>query len=87
MENAADNSQQPAEKRDFQESVGPAAGSGENPFEVRYDQRFFCARSREKPDLANNVLTHERNLFRSVRIDCAGGYLDFRPKIEHEHGN
>jgi hypothetical protein len=44
--NAADKSRQAAEKRDFQESIWPAAGSGENPAAVRYFQRFFCARSR-----------------------------------------
>jgi len=44
--NAADNSQQAPEKRNFQESVWPAPGSGENPAEVRYVWRFFCARSR-----------------------------------------
>jgi hypothetical protein len=48
---------------------------------VRYFQRFFCARSREKPDLAKQFLTHERNSFRSLQIDHAGGYLDFRPRI------
>jgi hypothetical protein len=41
----------------------------------RFDivQRFFCARCRQKPDIAENFLTHERHLFRSLRIDCAGG--------------
>jgi hypothetical protein len=33
------------------------------------------------PDLATKFLTHERNLFRRLKIDCAGGYLDYRPKI------
>ena len=78
--NAADNSRQAAEKRDFQESIGPAACSGENSVDVRQIQRFFCARSRKKPDPADNFLTHERHLFRSLQIDCAGGYLDSRSK-------
>ena len=44
--NAACNSKQATENGDFQQSVGLAASSGENPVEVRDVQRFFCARSR-----------------------------------------
>ena len=41
----------------------------------------FVLAADKKPDLANNFLTHELYLFRSLQIDCAGGYLDCRPKI------
>jgi hypothetical protein len=79
--NAGDNSQESAEKRGFQQNSSPAAGSGENPVDVRYFQRFFSGCSRKTPDLANQLIPHERNLFRSLPIDCAGRYLDSRPKL------
>jgi hypothetical protein len=34
-----------------------------------------------KADLADNFLKNARPLFRSLQVDCAGGYLDSRPKI------
>jgi hypothetical protein len=65
----------------FSQNFAPAAGSGENPVDVRYFQRFFSGCSRKTPDLANKLIPHERNLFRSLQIDCAGRYLDSPPKI------
>jgi hypothetical protein len=41
---------------------------------------LLCSQQ-QNPDLANNFLTHERHLFRSLQSDCAGGYLDSRPTI------
>jgi len=53
----------------------PAAEKIRSRFDMSSDS--FVLAADKSPTLANNFLTRERHLFRSLQIDCAGGYLGF----------